>query len=287
MAQDNDRDGFYGFRYLMDANNGRQYAIQFDNGKPKKPIRVFAANPGQAKFAPNETVFALDDEFEVTMQSGKPKVSTVMTQIITGEKGEPRSLKLQGVEYDVTFTTGETSPKIVYTLSAHSAAELKNYGFDVSLPKSFSSVLQQQDMTAMLSGAAGGVKDGLANLPFPPHHYGGALIARMADPAGDVAPAAPIAQARKPTPPLSPWSKADDQTLVHVKGIGNGEKLKTVFDFEARRVTEVYAGQGAAMTGHSFAEHDPAALEDARQKLVELQGKPRPLDDKKFPGLKG
>jgi hypothetical protein len=75
--------------------------------------------------------------------------------------------------------------------------------------------------------------------------------------------------------------KADDQTLVETKPLdGQGNSLKLVFNFEARRVTEIFSspaveGQQSAMVSHRFEDYAPQALQKAFDRLVSLGGRPR------------
>jgi hypothetical protein len=284
MANDGQEQEFSGYRYLVDTSNSRQYAVRFQNGRPRQPIHVCAPKAEECGFKPNETLFALDDEVQFTQTSKGATASAMLFQIVTSADGKPKTLKMMGVDYDVKIAVNTKGIQVQYQLCQESAQALAERGFSAQAPKTFTNEVDL--MNPGVQRTATGVtidNNFLANLPFPPNHSGGALIARMAS---DTAMPAPAAASAKPAP--SPYSKADDQTLEHVKALSGG-KLKTVFDFEARRVTEIYEAPSKSapgMTGHSFAEHDREALEQAYAKLVEIKGNPKPLDAKKAPGLK-
>lgn len=82
------------------------------------------------------------------------------------------------------------------------------------------------------------------------------------------------------------YAKVDDDTLLEVKYIpdsARGSMLRTVFNFAARRVQEIYEpGNGAAplMTSATFDDYASAALERAAEKLVKCGGKPQAVLDK-------
>jgi ATP-dependent Clp protease ATP-binding subunit ClpC len=181
MASDDSENGYHGYRYLTDAKDSRQYAIRFDNGRPTKPFSVFALDPREAGFKPNETVFALDDETEIKTVGGKTRVSTTAYQISTDSAGEPRGLKFVGVEYDVTFDFQPGDFRVKYSLSKESQAQLADIGMDASFPKSFSDKLNPSGRGLQRDGAGNILIDPsvLRNLSFPPHHDGGAIIARQ------------------------------------------------------------------------------------------------------------
>ncbi len=175
-----EESGFHGTRYLVDAENTRQYAIVYNNGRPQKPIHVFAVNSKEGSFKPNETVFALDDEAELTMSAGKAKISTVAFQIKIGANGEPKGLKQQGIEYDVNFRANAGKFEVMYTLTAESKKILAENDFAANFPASFTNsdiALSDRGIQRTANGYA--IEPSmLRNLSFPPHHDGGALIAR-------------------------------------------------------------------------------------------------------------
>jgi hypothetical protein len=75
------------------------------------------------------------------------------------------------------------------------------------------------------------------------------------------------------------FTKVDDNTLMETKYIaqtGRTSQLRTVFNFGARRVNEIFETPGAstAMTSCNFDDYDRAALDAARQTLERLGGKP-------------
>jgi hypothetical protein len=75
------------------------------------------------------------------------------------------------------------------------------------------------------------------------------------------------------------YDAVDASTLVERKTVQANEQLRVIFDFAARRVSELYTvGEHAFKTEVSFDDYGPAALDIARAKLVELGGNPPPDD---------
>ena len=206
-----EENGFHGTRYLVDAADSRQYAIVYNNGKPQKPIHVFAMNSKEGSFKPNETVFALDDDSELTMVGGKAKMSVVAFQIKVDATGEPKGLKQQGVDYDVTFRQNAAAGKfeIVYTLSAESQKVLSENGFAAGFPKSFTnSDISLTDRGLTRDGSKISIDPSLLkNLSFPPHHDGGAIIARQMVEASESTPSVMSRDEENTTTPSNPNPK--------------------------------------------------------------------------------
>lgn len=171
MAYDNE-DNYHGMRYLLDAQNSRQFGVRYDHGKVSKPIHVFAEDDREAGFKPNETVFAFDDEAKITTDNGKARLSTVAYQIITNESGEPKKLKELSVDYDVTFRGDAAGNfKVVYKLTPTSRDALAERGFDASFPQEFSEAIDPRGMSR--NGVTNQVtvdRNTISNLSFPPQH---------------------------------------------------------------------------------------------------------------------
>lgn len=73
------------------------------------------------------------------------------------------------------------------------------------------------------------------------------------------------------------YEAIDAATLVENKRLSNSERLRVIFDFAARRVSEVLTtGDHAFKTDVGFDDYGPAALQTARAKLIELGGNPPP-----------
>jgi ATP-dependent Clp protease ATP-binding subunit ClpC len=176
-----EENGFHGYRYLVDAQNSRQYAVRYDNGVPQKPFGIFAINAKEGSFKPNETIFALDDETEMTSANGKAKVSTMAFQFKTDGETEVRGFKAQAVEYDLSFVASPAKFEVIYQLTAESQRRLSDAGFDAGFPQSFTTALDPRDPGLVRDGRGSVTIDPglLRNLSFPPHHDGGALIARQ------------------------------------------------------------------------------------------------------------
>jgi len=182
MANSDNENGYHGYRYLLDTADSRQYAIRYENGVPRPPVQVFAQDQREAKFNPNETIFAFDDEVEVKLPPAAktPALAVVAYQITTDASGKPNNLKSVGVEYDVKFAVGTTSADVTYTLTAASKAELQANGFDAKFPTDFTQAIDPND--AGITRANGRVAISpslLKNLPFPPQQDSGAYVARM------------------------------------------------------------------------------------------------------------
>lgn len=282
MAMKDGEAGFHGYRYLLDASGTEEYAVRFDNGKPTKPILVFDAQSPGASFPANATIFALDDETEIASGPRGSRLSTTLFQITTDANGVPRNLKMCSCDYDIRLTANGSDVAVSYELSQASQIMLSNMDFSPKVPKQFTGRMNAVEAKAWRHGASVMVDPAqLRQLPFPPHHAGGALLARTsADATKDVVTAAAAVVS-------SAYTKVDAQTLMETKKLGGGEKLKIIFDFEARRVTEIVeTSSKMAMTGHSFDEHDHDALDKAYQQLVDLKGAPKPIDGKRKPSLK-
>src|SRR4051812_48034627 len=104
MASDDTKNDFKGFRYLMDAETSRQYAVEFvlnaeGESTPKLPIYVFNGE----KLEPGETVYAFDDEQQKSL---KGDITTEAWKIIATEvddKGQQHyDLPVTSVTYTVT-----------------------------------------------------------------------------------------------------------------------------------------------------------------------------------------
>ncbi|MDP2204787.1 MAG: hypothetical protein Q8K65_00615 [Alphaproteobacteria bacterium] len=75
------------------------------------------------------------------------------------------------------------------------------------------------------------------------------------------------------------YDAIDASTLVERKPLQGNEQLRMIFDFAARRVSEIFtSGEHAFKTEVAFDDYGPAALDIARSKLIELGGNPPPDD---------
>lgn len=286
-ATQKEETGFHGCRYLVDTTNSRQYAVRFNNGKPQPPIGVFAGKPEESGLKPNETVFALDDEFELDTNSKGARITTSAFQIKVGSDGNPKGLKISEVSYDLKFLLTKKDLQVSFEMSDASKVKLADMDYDPAFPRTFSTSLDLNSHGITRQGGSVLVAPQLIrSIAFPPHQDGGALIARMYL-EGSQAPAAKPEPKPEPKPSRT-FKMADEQTLVETKTLDADSKMKFVFNFEARRVSEVYETRGKepALTGYSFAEVDREALEENHKRLSDMGGKPRPLDEKKGPSLK-
>lgn len=71
------------------------------------------------------------------------------------------------------------------------------------------------------------------------------------------------------------FEAVDAATLLERKPMSDGGNLRIIFDFAARRVSEIYTReQHGFKSDVSFDDYGPAALDTARKKLQELGGNP-------------
>ncbi len=294
MADDN--TNYTGYRYLMDANNAREYAVKYEDGKPRPPFDVYGTVPGQNGFTPNETIFAFADDSTVQMKGDQPFMQVDAFQIQIRETGTPRRLVVTPVEYAITFDTkGKSAVKAILNMTDESKARLADEGFDAGFPTRFSYDLDQTQFQRK-KGAVIVNQRVLETLYVPPHHGGYAMVARISkDHEASQALARAVQAGKTPAPEqvTAPqradkrdYSAPDAQTLVEKKRLGDGDTLKIVFNFESRRVTEsVFNAKGVGLTSHKFADYDLDALDAAFAQLKKMGGAPRPLNDGKKAGL--
>jgi ATP-dependent Clp protease ATP-binding subunit ClpC len=217
MANDNN-NGQY--RFLLDAKNGRQFALFYDaDGKPQRPLHVFAEKEADAKVAPGEVFFAIDDE---PQWNEAHDVLTTHVYRFEARRDDPTrfDLKREKAEYALQLTANpDGSVDVNYALTESSAQDLrrkyqeKNLGFD-GFPTSFKNSIDADD-SGLRPTARGFSIDPqtLRALSFPPHHKKKAIIARMA------LEKAPKPQQQKATPqfnrkaPNSRDFKVSEQTI--------------------------------------------------------------------------
>ena len=131
-----EQSGFHGYRFLVDATTSRQYAVRFDNGRPKAPIQLFAADIREQGLKPGETVIAFDDEPEKEIVNGQAVIGLQLWQITAnarGELGEGVSIKQRWVKYAASFIPEGSDGQnfsIVYSLTEESKALLKEAGVE-------------------------------------------------------------------------------------------------------------------------------------------------------------
>ncbi len=295
---DNNAD-FNGYRYLMDANNTREYALRYEGGEPRPPLDVYAALPREKGFRPNETVFAFADDSSVQVRDGQPFVQADAFQILIGENGKPSRLTVTQVEYAVSFDTKDKRfTKAVLNVTDESKARLAAEGFLDSFPTRFVYDLDETQVTRA-NGTVTVSQKALDALPLPPNHGNFAFLARINKEQAlaqevvrgvkaekNAAPVAETERAEQTSGSGREYSAPDAQTLVEKKNLGDGDTLKLVFNFESRRVTESVLGQqGVALTSHKFKDYDAEALDAAFAQLQKLGGSPRPMEGVKKPAV--
>lgn len=179
--------GFNGNRYLLDANDLRQYVVPFVHGQPRPNIQVVSGDARAAsKFKPNETVFAFDEPQEqVFKRSGTGAVmETNLYQIDIKADGTPGGLLYAPVTYDVAVEKSLSGgARLVYTLTVESFQDLQSRGFSAKVP----AFLEKDLDDSMLSAD---VLDLTNILPFPPQHENGSFAARAN--ADIIVPAQPV-----------------------------------------------------------------------------------------------
>ncbi len=276
-------DGYNGYRYLLDAVNSRQYAVRYERGKVRTPLKVFAGNPQEAGFKQKETIFAFDDETEIIGKNGGYKLSTTGYQITTDDTGRAKNLKQVGVEYDIKLQKAGNIVEAVLTLTAESKKALAETGFSPAFPAAFTTDIEQSAVVHS-DGHSSITASALRNLAFPPQHDGSAFIARLNNDVQEKAQ--PVALSPKVATADARYTMSDAQTLVEKKNLGDGDTLKTVFNFESRRVNEAVLGRnGNAITSTKFEDYDETVLEAVFNRLTKLGGTPRPLETVKKPSL--
>lgn len=266
-----------GYKFLLDATGARQYALKMEDGRPSKKITV-ATPVGAGSLQPNEIVYAFAENGATTFNAGGMALATTVYKITTGSDGIPKDLRQASVEFAVSFSMAGDKG-VTYKLSPASEAALAQAGIGADFPREISGTLSgngfdERETTGGLIVPAAEKSAFGADLPFPPQHEAGAKLARAAveneTPANDAAA------------PRAGFYKADAQTLVEVKDLGQGESLRLVFNFESRRVTEIFTGKAeAALGSYGFDAYDPDALKTAFDKLVELKGNPRAPENSK------
>ncbi len=126
----NPNEEFTGFRYLMDAETQRQYAVEFvlnadGESMPKLPVYVFNGE----KLKPGETIYALDDEQQT---SAKGAITTEAWKIIATEvddKGQQHyDLPVTSVTYTVTQSTVGAVKRNTLDMNAESRAAILKDG---------------------------------------------------------------------------------------------------------------------------------------------------------------
>ena len=264
------------YKFLLDATGARQYALKIEDGRPSKKITV-ATPVGAGALQPNETVYAFAEGGATTFNAGGMALATTVYKITTGSDGIPKDMRQASVEFAVSFSMGGDKG-VTYKLSPASEAALTQAGIGADFPREISGTLagngfDERETTGGLIMPAAKSAFG-ADLPFPPQHEEGAKFARAA-----VEHETPANDAAKPR---AGFYKADAQTLVEVKDLGAGESLRLVFNFESRRVTEIFSGKAeAALGSYGFDAYDADALKTAFDKLVELKGAPRAPENSK------
>jgi hypothetical protein len=276
MSSDGAPGGYSGYRFLQDTANDRQYSVRYENDRPVKPVKVFAATAEAAVLKPNETVFALDDESDLVGDGGKAQRRVMAFQLEANANGEVQKLKVLGIVYDLDFRrNADKTVAVTYQLSQDSAAQLAACGFSKDFPRSFADVLEESDYVSSEDGKGARVDARvLGNLAFPPHHEGGALIARQSVP-GMPAAKADLTEGGK-------YSKLDAQTLQETKPLGGKATLRLLFNFETQRVTEIYKNstdKTVAITSNGFDGYSAESLEKAFNKLTAMGGKPSALPE--------
>lgn len=185
MAYEDDNDRFHGFLYLVDAKNSRQYALRYDHGRVKPPI-VFAADEREQGFKANEKVFAFDDEIErVQTPEGRTRLRVNAHQFDIGPDAKPLGVKQEFIDYDAIVTPDIANSRIVveYVLTDESKKRLINRDepFAKDFPVSFSDDIKLPSPGVKIGADKRIIVDPvlIKNMPFPPHHDGGAYVARM------------------------------------------------------------------------------------------------------------
>lgn len=268
------------YKYLLDATGSRQYALKSEDGRPTRHITV-ATPVGAGSLKPNETVYAFAEGAATTFSGGGMVLAATVYKITTDSDAIAKDMRQAAVEYAVDFSMGGDKG-VTYKLTPASEIALKQAGIGDDFPREISGTMSGNGFDERVTGgglivpAAKGMG---VEMPFPPQHEDGAKFARAAIDKSNVEK--PNA-ANDTATPRAGFYKSDAQTLVEVKDLGAGETLRLVFNFESRRVTEVFTGKAeAALGSYGFAAYDEDALKTAFDRLVELKGTPRALETSK------
>ncbi len=262
------------YKYLLDGTGSRQYALRIEDGRPTKKVTV-ATPVGAGSLKPDETVYAFAEGASTTFSGGGMVLSATVYKISTDSDGIPKDMRQAAIEYAVDFSMNGDKG-VTYKLTPNSEMALQQAGIGDDFPRELSGSIAGNGFDEQVTGSGlimPGVKSMGVELPFPPQHESGANLARAAIENAAAPPA------NDPAAPRAGFYKSDAQTLVEVKDLGSGETLRLVFNFESRRVTEVFTGKAeAALGSYGFAAYDEDALKTAFDKLVELKGTPRALE---------
>lgn len=263
---------YTGRRFLLDVKSGRQFVVDFEGGRPSSKIDSIGG-----AFRAGETIFALDDQTEFNVRDGVATANTTMFQISVGHDGKPRNLKLLGVAFDVSLRQGPPHFTLEFRLKDEAVLGLSRMGFDRNFPRVLT---QRADSSSKhFTRTPQGYKVDLRffdNVSLLEQHGIRASSARTG---------VTLLQPSKPLYPDS--SLVDSRTLAVTKDMEDG-RLRTVFNFETKRVTEIYLGadgKQAAMAGYAFRDYGEEALHMAATRLSALGGAPGELGDgmdKKF-----
>lgn len=263
---------YTGRRFLLDTQSRRQFAVDFESGRPGSKIESIGGG-----FKAGETIFALDDQAEYAVKDGKATAHATLFQISVGPNGQPRNLKLMGVAFDVSLRQGPPHFTLEFRMKDESVKELQRMGFERSFLRIFT---QRADSSS-------------PHFTRTPHGYLVDLrffdnVCMLEQHGLRASSARTGVTLLSPPKPLYPDSKLiDARTLSITKEMDDG-KLRTVFNFETKRVTEIYLGSDgkqAAMSGYAFRDYGEEALQAASERLSALGGTPGVLGDgmdKKF-----
>jgi ATP-dependent Clp protease ATP-binding subunit ClpC len=120
-------DNHNGFRYLMDAQSRRQYALEFVNGQIKLPIRVFNPDNANDKLKPGETIYAVGDEQEVGTGFIATQAYKITAKDSVDENGNQR-LTIDYFPYAIFNTFWEQSTqRVVFDLSPESQQDCPDF----------------------------------------------------------------------------------------------------------------------------------------------------------------
>ena len=173
MAQDKNN----GYRFFLDANTQRQYALFYNaEGMPQPPLHVFAEKEKDPKIAAGQVFFAIDDEPLVKEETG-----TLVTEVYRFESSREDAskfrVKRETAEYAITVI-GKTdgSVELKYALTPESENTLRreyqksNVSFE-NFPKSYSLSVDPNDPGIIPTQNGYNVSaDAVRAIAFPPHH---------------------------------------------------------------------------------------------------------------------
>ncbi len=176
-------ENFNGFIYLTDAKSTRQYALEFKDGEPQRPLHAYNGEP----LAAGQKIYAFDDKQMMTVSGTRAAVTVTVYKIAMTNAGD-----YEGETIDVTYrAVPSAGGRIAFELTPESKKLIAQENFGADFPARFENV----DSPAN--------QPGTVYLSLPPQHTNG--IAQTAR-AAHGAPVPPRLAVQKPRPVRVPFN---------------------------------------------------------------------------------